>query len=798
MTHSDSASYGNAVYTAAVELTSRGRKVFAISSNKIPYANCEDCKGNSSAAHRDTCPCMADPFARCHGFWAATSDPEVIKAWLVETPDMQLAVATGRTSGIFVFDCDSRNGGDVSYQELVDEFEPFDTETNTTPGGQHFIFELPNFDVHANSGKIWPGIDIKGEGGYHLVPPSPGYVTEDTQQARQAPKWLRDAIFSYQAKFKWSEGSRNLSPVERKDFDPAAITDNMSDAVAKTVSYWTGKIRSAPDGHQNVYIYTAARVLFSLCYHGLLDDDDATGLLEAACVAGNHPRDRTLFAIDSGRRAAEDNPDPVDDALSDDRDILETFQLDDIGNANRVVFWKGMDIRYDPDRERFYTFDKKKWIPSREGRILGLVEDVITKISATEALFYSDNTCPVSELNKSKSTPKTYRQVFLEWAAKQRFAGKITATSLMLKGRSALWCIGDDFDIDPYKLNVANGIVDLRTGALHPHNRAEMCSNVIDVPYDPTATCPEWDRFLEMTQPNEEHRKYIQRLMGLTMIGEVRDQIFALHIGSGGNGKGVFLDCCAHVMGEYATTGQRDSFVRKTNSNRIPADIASFEGKRIVIVDELNDNQKMDTALLKDVTGGGKIKAESKNVNPWEYTPKFTLHFRTNHMPDLPSDRSIVRRFRPVRWSVEPTSDQWDTFTSPHHSTPFNYLTKRESSGILNWILEGTRDYLENGLQVPIDLQLDAVMMLEEQDPFLMFMNECIEHSPGNTKDGTQLYKAFRDWYDDHYSVGRPPSSKSLWVDVREGKYKGRWPWDVERGRMVFRDIQVTNMLGVR
>jgi len=795
-----SSDYQEALVEAARDLIARGRKVFGISSNKIPFPNCDACRGESSPEHRSNCACMNDPYSRCHGFYAATDDLGVIEQWVRETPDMHLAVATGRTSGVFVFDYDPRNGGDVSFQELSEQYpdDPLDTETNTTPaGGKHFIFELPNFDVHAISGRLWPGIDIKGEGGYHLVPPTPGYDFEDTQDAKPAPKWLRDAIFNHQAQFKWSEGSRNLRQVERQDYNPEAISEPLSEQIQKTVDYWTGKIRTAPNGHQNTYLYTAARVLFSLCFHGVLDDDEAQRLLEDAATAGHHPRDRAILAIDSGRRAADENPDPLDDALSDDRDIIETFQMDDIGNANRVVFWKGSDIRYDPDREKFYTFDKKKWVPAREGRILSLVEDVITKIPNTEALFYNPGTCPPAELSKSKSTPKTYRQVFLEWSAKQRFAGKITATSLILKGREALWTTGDDFDIDPYILNVANGVVDIRTGALHPHNRTYMCTNISNVTYDPTAQCPEWLRFLEMTQPNPEHRRYLQRLMGLTMIGEVRDQIFALHIGSGGNGKGVFLDCCAHVLGEYSTTGQRDSFVRKSNSNRIPADIASFEGKRIVLVDELNDNQKMDTALLKDVTGGGAIKAEAKNVNPWEYTPKFTLHFRTNHMPDLPTDRSIVRRFRPVRWSVEPTSEQWDSFTSPHHSTPFNYLTKRESSGILNWILEGTRDYLENGLDVPIDLALDAIMMLEENDPFLIFMNQCTEESVGGKKDGTVLYKAFRDWYDDHYSSGRPPSSKSIWTDVREGKYKDRWRWDMERGRMTFLDIEITNMLRI-
>lgn len=800
---SNSSSYKAALVEAAEDLIGRGRKVFGISSDKIPFPNCEDCKGQTSSDHRDSCACMRIPTTRCHGFYAATDDLDVIKVWIDETPDMHLAVATGQPSGIFVLEYDPKNGGDVSYQELIAQYGAFDTETNMSPsGGLHFIFNLPNFDVSNIHGKLWPGIDVKGTGGYHLVPPSKDnkgqYTHVNTRDADDAPKFLRDAIFQHQSRNKWADGSRTLRPVERKDYDPESISEELSDQVRKTVDYWTGRIRSVPvdGGNQNTLIYTASRVMYSLCYVGLLDDDYAQDVLEQACAEGNHPEHRSLLAIDSGRRAAADNPDPTEEALSDDRDVLETFQLDDIGNANRVVFWKGTDLRYDPDREKFYSWDKKKWIPARDGRVMGLVEDVITKIPSTEANFYSNSSCPPNQVQATN--PKTYRQTFLDWAAKQRFSGKITSTALLLKGREAMWCTSDDFDIDPYHFNVNNGVIDLRTGDLKPHTRSFMCSNISKVDYDPEATCPEWERFLEMTQPDPEHRLYLQRLMGYTLIGEVRDQIFAIHIGSGGNGKGVALDTFSYVLNEYACTGQRDSFVRKSNSNRIPADIASFEGKRFVVVDELNDNQKMDTALLKDITGGGAIKAESKNVNPWEYTPKFTLHFRTNHLPDLPSDRSIVRRFRPVRWSVEPTADQWDTFTSPHHSTPTNYLTKRESSGILNWILAGTRDYLQNGLQVPIDLEFDATAMLEENDPFLSFMSQCVTPQRGHNEAGTRLYKAFKEWYDDNHATGRPPSAKSLWIDVREGKYKDRWEWDMERQRMMFLNIQIDNMLTLR
>jgi putative DNA primase/helicase len=366
----------------------------------------------------------------------------------------------------------------------------------------------------------------------------------------------------------------------------------------------------------------------------------------------------------------------------------------------------------------------------------------------------------------------------------------------MLRGRDSLWCDSDDFDINPMHLNVNNGVVDLRTGELLPHDRTFMCSKISkNINYDPDADCPEFKRFLEMVMPNPMHRAYLQRLMGYTAIGEVRDQIFVVHIGKGGNGKGVFLDSCKYVLGDYVTTGQRDSFVRKSNANRIPADIASMEGMRMVLVDELNDNQKLDDGLLKEITGGGTIKAEAKMLNPWEYTPVFTLHFRTNVMPDLPADQAILRRFRPVKWTEQPTGEQWDSFTDEFHSTVFQYLTRKEGPGILNWILEGTRKYLEQGLAVPPDLQTEAVDMLEESDPFLIFMAQNVTPAPGGRVEGSKLYKTFKGWYEDHGFHGKPPSSRSIYKDVKDGKYRGKWEWVEDRNRLYFANIALATLL---
>lgn len=787
-----------AVLEEAERLIKRGRKVFPISDRKLPYANCDDCrKYGADPSHRDSCACLRREGTRCHGVYAATGSIEVVEQWLEETPDMGLAVATGLPSGILVCEYDPKNGGDESYREWAAEHGAFETETNMSPGGgYHFILRMPNFDVRNIHGKLAPGIDVKGTGGYHVVPPTTtdkgSYTKIDEREPSALPDWFRDKVFQYQSRNRWTENPGILRPVERKDYDRNAISEEDAERVDRTLQYWCRRIRNAPDGNQNTLIYTATRIIFSLCFAGLLDEELAEDSLMEACEDGNHPPHRAVLAIESGKRAAMSNPDPVEAVLDNDVDTLVTFTPDDFGNANRVLFWKGLDLRYDPDRERFYSWSDTKWVFSKEGRIRDVVRDVVENISQTEAGFYSESNFPPTEIDKKR--PKTYREVFNNWAAGQRYSRKISDCITTLRGSKAIWCQTDDFDPNPYLFNVANGVIDLRTGELLPHDRSYMCTQLADVEYDPKAKAPNWERFLDLTQPNKQHRKYLQRLMGYALIGKVIDQIFVVHIGTGGNGKGVFLDCCSRVMGEYATVGQRESFIRKNNSNRIPADIASMEGKRIVLVDELNDNQKMDDALLKDISGGGSIKAEAKNMNPWEYTPQFVLHFRTNHLPDIPSDPSIVRRFHPVKWVATPTSVEWDTFRDDTHRSVDDFLFQ-ESAGILNWILEGTKEYLKTGLQIPEDLEKEALAMLKENDPFLIFMSENIAVQDNHKLEGHKLHATYAQWFKQNEFPGKPASSRTLYKEIKNGRYKDMWEWEIHRDRFHLLNVQLANIM---
>lgn len=134
------------------------------------------------------------------GVHAATSDPEAVRRWWETWEDANIGVATGGASGIFVVDVDPRHGGDATLKALLEKYEPggaFPQKVwaSTGGGGWHLYFKHPGFPVKSHAGALGPGVDVKGEGGYVVAPPSlhasgRRYEWGGFDQPPDAPEWL--------------------------------------------------------------------------------------------------------------------------------------------------------------------------------------------------------------------------------------------------------------------------------------------------------------------------------------------------------------------------------------------------------------------------------------------------------------------------------------------------------------------------------------------------------------------------------------------------------------------------------
>ncbi|GAB3053614.1 bifunctional DNA primase/polymerase [Micromonospora schwarzwaldensis] len=157
---------------AALDYAAHGWPVFMLARSKRPIANCPTCTDPGPDHDREACPCLT-----CHGFYAATTHPDRITAIIDAVPTGQLALRTGAPSGTVVVDVDPAHGGRDTLNTLIERgLLPPTAYVVTGSGGLHLYYQHPGQPVTCSQGKsgqgLGPGVDVKADGGYVVLPPS--------------------------------------------------------------------------------------------------------------------------------------------------------------------------------------------------------------------------------------------------------------------------------------------------------------------------------------------------------------------------------------------------------------------------------------------------------------------------------------------------------------------------------------------------------------------------------------------------------------------------------------------------
>jgi len=140
-----------------------------------------------------------------NGFWDATTDSGRIGIWWGRWPGANVGVPTGERSGMLVLDVDPRDGGPESLAELERTVGPLPetAKARTGGGGMHIFFRYPaGEEVRNSTGRLGPGLDVRGEGGYVVVPPSRtrGVYEWLDRAALAGPAWLLGCLRELQSR----------------------------------------------------------------------------------------------------------------------------------------------------------------------------------------------------------------------------------------------------------------------------------------------------------------------------------------------------------------------------------------------------------------------------------------------------------------------------------------------------------------------------------------------------------------------------------------------------------------------
>ena len=305
-----------------------------------------------------------------------------------------------------------------------------------------------------------------------------------------------------------------------------------------------------------------------------------------------------------------------------------------------------------------------------------------------------------------------------------------------------------------------NGVVDLKLQTLIPPNRDNFIVSKMSVSFDPGATAPRFKQFIdEVTNGDKQIAIFLQCVFGMMLLGRNPKQIMLMLIGHGSNGKSLLLEIMLDIFGDYGISLEPELFLnnRNADSSRPRPEVVKLAGKRLCITSEPPKGLGLNENLIKRLTGNDTLSARIPYA-------KEEVSFRPNVVPIMSSnhdvriegtDHGIWRRIKQVPFDV-----QFD----PDKEKGLDQKLLSEKNGIFNWLLEGVKMYLTDGLSEPQVIADNTKRYRTSQDVIYEWITDCCLINQGDEKQKI-LYRSYLVWCQSNNY--RPLESRDLYAELR-------------------------------
>jgi putative DNA primase/helicase len=487
-----------------------------------------------------------------------------------------------------------------------------------------------------------------------------------------------------------------------------------------------------------------------------------TGLREAcpsAALGKTYARQIREYAfkrgrINTARRIARGDV-STSATLEEVPEAYQRFNASDSGNAELLADRQKGKIKYNHTQKKWYCWNGFYWQKDETGKTIELA-----KAAALErqkmALIIADS---------------AEKRVALNFAVRSEEHRKLVdclraAESLPQFSTSER----DWLEDSGLFLQCENGTVHL-SGECEflGGNQGYMIKQSTRINYEPDAKCPRWERFIqEIFDSDQDLISFVQRAIGYTLSGLVKEQVFFLLWGGGSNGKSTLLEVLRCILGDYAKNARFEVFLRKWGNGQ-SNDLARLHDARLVTASEANPSRALDEETIKSITGGDTVTARFLYQESFEFQPMLKLWLAVNHKPKVKdTSHAFWRRVLCIPFEVQFESENMD-------SNLLNELLS-ELEGILNWALRGFEQYVNQGLDPPAAVRNMTKEYRSESDIVSQYKEERLREIDNKDMNiaAKLLYTDFKDWFEANYAGDKVMSQKMFGTRMADLGHKSQ------------------------
>jgi putative DNA primase/helicase len=735
-----------------------------------------------------------------HGFKDATTELAKIETWWGMWSGAGIGIPTGFASGVWVLDVDAHHGGFLSLEsmELDHEILPETRQARTGGGGRHYYFKWPADRVIRNTTGLEPGIDVRGEGGYVVVPPSPhylggSYVWENEADVLDAPEWLLERVCPKEKKNGHARHADGDSVAVASAGEVLELVKNPRAYARKCLENAVREMESCPEGRRNDTLNKICFGLKRLIEAGFLRRSVVEEALREAAIraSGNgetglsdNEIDRT---ISSGIGTARGPPDPrpvpltsiADTGLTARIHALDADRSDpksDAGSGEpptppetpgggeppkrgQLHFCSTEPLRIAEEYIVTEKDEKDRLLLRRWRQEWWRYEKGAYRITSEEALKvnlwqFIDTLWTYSakdELEHIQSNDSRVQNVV---------HGLVACGTLLADTQEPPLWLGEPHKKPSYNImrDIAvcpNGLLDLATGTLIPNTPDLFVTSVISPAFDPYASPrpPVWTQFLEdLFEGDYQAIELLQEWFGYCLTADTSQQKILCIFGPMRSGKGTVARILQALLG-LDNCGAQTLEGLSTNFG-----LQTLLGKSIATISDARISGKTDQApiveRLLSISGEDLLPIDRKFLPPITTRIGARILIISNELPSfMDSSGALASRMMMLQLKKSFLGKE---------DVSLEQKLRLELVGILAWAVDGWRRLRERGhFLMPESSKATAEEFWNLTAPIAVFVEDCCDLSPDLWINQRTVYERWKEWCKES---GREPGSIQMFA----------------------------------